>query len=303
MWSRGLLLLTVAPLAALHVLPRSAALGRAGASCSHGGATWVTMQFGAEGGDEGAGAASEWLSGDAGGAVDDADGDGSTAWGSGSWSEETSDGEAPAADWLSSVTSPAPITRSRPIETIKVGRVQTPYKRRNGYHVEVAVQHSSAEESIHRLWFGFEVLDDVAKHGGRRDRYDVDVERFGEEVVRYLQQHGVDLADPDWGMDDDAVPFSTQHLPVRTLYHYYPDLAEHLSHVCLKDEGYAGEPEVAPAMSGDDFDVPMVLDRPFIATDEPLTPSIDALKEAVERGFGPFDGEVASEVAEEVEAS
>ena len=59
----------------------------------------------------------------------------------------------------SKAAAPEPAKRTKPIETIKVGLVQTPYKRRNGYHVEVAVQHAHREESIHRLWFGFEVLD------------------------------------------------------------------------------------------------------------------------------------------------
>ena len=214
---------------------------------------------------------------------DTAAGDG--AWAGSSWAEEgqaMSGDDAPAADWLSAA-APEPAKRTKPIETIKVGLVQTPYKRRNGYHVEVAVQHASREESIHRLWFGFEVLDDVAKLRGG-DRFDVNVEQFGEAVVTFLQQRGVDLADEDWGMQDDSIPFSTQHLPMRTLFEYYPDLPEALAEACLAT--LHPKPEDAPRpMSGADFDVPIVLDRPFIDRGEQLRSSRDALQAAVDRGF------------------
>eukprot|EP00322_Chrysochromulina_rotalis_P007651 CAMPEP_0115858606 /NCGR_PEP_ID=MMETSP0287-20121206/16186_1 /TAXON_ID=412157 /ORGANISM="Chrysochromulina rotalis, Strain UIO044" /LENGTH=277 /DNA_ID=CAMNT_0003312879 /DNA_START=75 /DNA_END=908 /DNA_ORIENTATION=+ len=217
-------------------------------------------------------------------ASDAAEGDESAWGGSSSWDagegNALGDG-APAADWLSAA-APAPKRRSRPIETVKVGIIQTPYKRRNGYHAEVAVQHAGAEESIHRLWFGFEVLDDVATLRGG-DRYDMDVERFCEAVVGYLQQQGVDLADPDWGMQDDSIPFSTQHLPMRTLLDYYPDLSEVLVAAAMKD--IQPEEVELPPMAGSDFEVPLVLDRPFIDKGDPLASSREALQAAVDRGF------------------
>lgn len=129
---------------------------------------------------------------------------------------------------------PEPVREGRPIETIKVGLVSGPYKRRRGYHTEVAVQHPGAPETIHRLWFGHEVLGDVARLRGREEQ-DLDVNEFSEAVVRFLQERGVDLADPDWGMQDDEIPFSVQHLPLRTLFSYYEDLPRHLANTLLPD--------------------------------------------------------------------
>ena len=52
--------------------------------------------------------------------------------------------------------------------------------------------------------------------------------------MRFLQERGVDLADPDWGMQDDNIPFSTQHLPLRTLFAYYgEELVEYLASATL----------------------------------------------------------------------
>ena len=141
-------------------------------------------------------------------------------------------GDAPATDWLMATTESTKKRRTKPIETVNVGVVKTAFKRRNGYYVEVAVQHAGAVETIHRLWFGFEVIADVAKLRGRAD-WEIDVERFGEAVVSYLQRAGVDLADPDWALDDDTVPFSSEHLPLRTLFDYYPDLMQALADECL----------------------------------------------------------------------
>ena len=119
-----------------------------------------------------------------------------------------------------------------PIETIKVGIVTGPYKRRNGYHAEVAVQHPGASETIHRLWFGFEVIKDVAALRGYEEA-DIDVDRFGEAVLAFLQQRGVDLADPDWGMQDDDIPFSVEYLPMRSVFSYYPDMPDSLADTLL----------------------------------------------------------------------
>lgn len=131
------------------------------------------------------------------------------------------------------------------IETYKVGIVSGPYKRRRGIHAEVLVAHPEAglPDSMHRLWFGFEVLDDVARLRGFSGR-EVDIERFSEAVVEFLQQQGVDLSDPDWGMDDDSVPFSVEHLPLRTLFAYYEELPQHLADVVLGD--YVPPPPAIP---------------------------------------------------------
>ena len=123
---------------------------------------------------------------------------------------------------------------TRPIETITVGRVSGPFKRRRGYHAEVAVQHPGRSSTTHRLWFAHEVLQDVAKLRGARERH-VDVHEFAEATVRYLQEQGVDLADPDWGMEDDNIPFSTEHLPLRTLFDYYAELPEYLAAATLQN--------------------------------------------------------------------
>lgn len=240
-------------------------------------------------------AAKESISdGDAWGGEDDG------SWAGSSWAEaEAADIDGPAADdWLSAVAARAPVRRTKPIETIKVGRLETPYKRRNGYHVEVAVQHTGTEETIHRLWFGFEVLDDVATLRGR-ERHDVDVKGFGEAVIGYLQQQGVDLADEDWGMQDDSIPFSVQQLPMRTLFEYYPNMPAALAETCLAHlDGQAEEEEEPRPLSGDDFDVPLLLDRPFIDKGEAARSSREELQAAVDRGFGVFSSPAESEEQE-----
>lgn len=144
----------------------------------------------------------------------------------------------------SPLSAPARRT-SKPIETFKVGIVSGPYKRRRGIHAEVLAAHPDAgmPDSMHRLWFGHEVLDDVAKLRGYTG-LQVDIERFAEAVVEFLQQKGVDLSDPDWGMQDDDIPFSVEHLPLRTLFAYYEELPQHLADVLFAD--YAPPPPEAP---------------------------------------------------------
>ena len=64
----------------------------------------------------------------------------------------------PSAAWLSPATAapPEPPRPLRPIETTKVGIIDTPYQRRNGYHVEVTVQHPDVSPTKHRLWVSHE---------------------------------------------------------------------------------------------------------------------------------------------------
>eukprot|EP00908_Phaeocystis_cordata_P024381 Transcript_6841.p1 GENE.Transcript_6841~~Transcript_6841.p1 ORF type:complete len:464 (+),score=31.44 Transcript_6841:619-2010(+) len=127
----------------------------------------------------------------------------------------------------------------RPIEATTVGMVTGPFQRRNGYHVEVLVQHEGAgRESLHHLFVSNEVLIETAALKGR-EQWDLEVGPFAEAVVSYLQQQGVELDDPDWGMQDDSVPYSHEHVTVRTLFNYYPDLKDHLAESLI--------PEVGPA--------------------------------------------------------
>lgn len=136
------------------------------------------------------------------------------------------------------------------IVTTNIGMIMTQFKRRNGVHTEVTVQHPDREPTVHRLWFGFEVLDDIAKvredpiKSGRQGRVAIDISRFSEAVVAFLEKKGVDLADPDWGMLDDSIPFSNEFLPMRTLMEYYPDLPEAVVDACLTPEPEPQEPVV-----------------------------------------------------------
>ena len=159
--------------------------------------------------------------------------------------DETIDGAAAQQRWDDSsfadggwaASEPLTVTSTRreptkPIETVTVGVVSGPYKRRRGYHAEVMVQHAGQSASMHRLWFAHEVLQDVARLRNALEHH-IDVEEFAEATVRFLQEQGVDLADPDWGLDDDSIPFSTEHLPLRTLFAHYPQLPEYLAEVTL----------------------------------------------------------------------
>ena len=143
-----------------------------------------------------------------------------------------------ASSETSLATAAEPPREMKPIETVKLGLVSGPYKRRNGWYVEVAVQHPGAGESMHRLWFGHEVLRDVARLKNCQ-KEQLDVELFAEAVVRFLQEEGVALADPDWGMDDDLIPFSVEHLPLRTLFSYYEQLPQYLADALLSDVVYS----------------------------------------------------------------
>ncbi|EOD11767.1 hypothetical protein EMIHUDRAFT_120241 [Emiliania huxleyi CCMP1516] len=170
------------------------------------------------------------------------------------------------AAWMSPAASAEPERARRPIETVKVGRVSGPYVRRNGYHVEVRVQHPAgddravAEETAHTLWISHQVLDETALLRGAEEQ-DLSVEAVAEEadallprrrrtrrerdvcpipapppspqVLSFLASRGIDLSDGDWALDDPDVPFSTQHASLRTLTDYYPDLKEHLAEKLL----------------------------------------------------------------------
>jgi hypothetical protein len=160
----------------------------------------------------------------------------------GGWDDTWQDSDDPASSWLSPTptTAPAPPPAPRrPIEATTVGMVTGPFQRRNGYHVEVLVQHEGAgRESLHHLFVSNEVLIETAALKGR-EQWDLEVGPFAEAVVSYLQQQGVELDDPDWGMQDDSVPYSHEHVTVRTLFNYYPDLKDHLAESLI--------PEVGPA--------------------------------------------------------
>ena len=110
-------------------------------------------------------------------------------------------------------------------------------KRRNGYHVEVQVLHKGRSlTSLHRLWVSHETLMEVAKLKGREE-CDLEVGEVAEAVFAYLQAHDVDLADPDWGLQDDRIPYSHEHSALRTLFNYYDSLKEHLA-----EHFFPGEP-------------------------------------------------------------
>lgn len=157
----------------------------------------------------------------------------SAAWdsdGSGSFTDDPGE-----IDWLLAAEPPPPRPRKE-IETTDVGLVSGPFRRRNGWHLEVRMQHDGERgESVHRLWASHEMVLEIGKLRSDPDEpfpnEAVRIEALGEEVLRYLVSKGVDLADPEWAMDDESVPFSTEYAAVRTLTNYYPDLKQHLAEV------------------------------------------------------------------------
>ncbi|KAL1526938.1 hypothetical protein AB1Y20_015629 [Prymnesium parvum] len=164
---------------------------------------------------------------------------GDSSWGeasaAGSWGEDEEESSL-TTDWLSPAATPEAAPVRREIECTNVGIIATPFKRRNGIVAEVTVQHKEAAATVVTLWFANEVLVDVA---GLREREAIELahEPFAEEVVRYLRDvRGVDFADPDWGLGDDDVPFTTQYVIVRKCLSLYPDLAEHLAATLLPAE-------------------------------------------------------------------
>ena len=145
----------------------------------------------------------------------------------------------PTSSWLSPVAKSAPAPPPpprRPIEAVKVGLVSGPLKRRNGYHVEIQVLHKGRSlTSSHRLWVSHETLCEVAALKGREE-CDLQVGEVAEAVFAYLQAHDVDLADPDWGLQDDRIPYSHEHSALRTLFNYYDGLKEHLAELFFPGE-------------------------------------------------------------------
>ena len=107
--------------------------------------------------------------------------------------------------------------------------VTGPFMRRNGYHVEVRVQHTQPKrESVHRLFVSNEVLIETARLKGY-EQWDLPLGPFAEAMISYLQQQGVTLEDPDWGMQDETIPYSHEQVTARVLYGYYPDLKDRKS--------------------------------------------------------------------------
>jgi hypothetical protein len=74
-----------------------------------------------------------------------------------SWATDEDSGVQEAA-WMAP-TLAVPDRPRRPIEAVKIGRVCGPYTRRNGYHVDVRVQHKNATvgETQHTLWISHQV--------------------------------------------------------------------------------------------------------------------------------------------------
>ena len=104
-----------------------------------------------------------------------------------SWSEEDGD---PASSWLQpkSAQSPPPAPR-RPIEAVTVGMVTGPFARRNGYHVEVRVQHTQPKrESVHRLFVSNEVLIETARLKGY-EQWDLPVRRPVHRSTMHVCPH------------------------------------------------------------------------------------------------------------------
>ena len=44
---------------------------------------------------------------------------------------------------------------------------------------------------------------------------------------------GVELHEPDWGMQDENIPFSHEHVALRTLFNYYEGIKDHLADALL----------------------------------------------------------------------
>ncbi len=162
--------------------------------------------------------------------------------------DDADDDETP--DWLAE--TPPTASAPEPIETLKVGRVSGPFRRRNGYHVEVRVQHPSAEATTHRLWVAHETINEVgALRGTDEDDERLEISKFAVAVMDNLQKKGVNLADPNWALDDESVPFTSDFVPVRTLYNYYEEIREELALALMGpiapgNEPWDGTPPQAP---------------------------------------------------------
>jgi len=179
-------------------------------------------------------------------------------------------GEAAVEPTWMAPAAPEPSRPRRPIETVKIGRVSGPYIRRNGYHVDLRVQHKDAEvaETRHTLWIShqvrfffqhtapslatlrltasaaipLQVLDETSIMRGKHEE-DLPVSDFAEAVLAFLgSEGGVDLADEDWELDNPDIPFSSQHFSVRSLFFYYPQLKEHLATALLGPDTGAKRP-------------------------------------------------------------
>ena len=130
-----------------------------------------------------------------------------------SWSEEDGD---PASSWLQpkATQSPPPAPR-RPIEAVTVGMVTGPFARRNGYHVEVRVQHKRPKrESVHRLFVSNEVLIETARLKG--------YEQWDLPVRRRPVHRGTVHARPRSPCTDRPSPTPPPYLPATTCYKYAP---------------------------------------------------------------------------------
>jgi len=150
-----------------------------------------------------------------------------------SWNSDLAEtSEGGQQEWISRVAAPKRKALKR-IETTAVGMVDVHFARRNGFHAEVTVQHKKPKAAtVHRLWVSSNVMQEIAALRGKKE-HEIEIERVCEEIVEYLDENGVDLADPDWAMEDDSVPFSSDFFAARTLLNYYADLKQHLAEKLL----------------------------------------------------------------------
>ena len=160
----------------------------------------------------------------------------------GQWtSEEIDDQASEPPSWLAG-DDPLPEKQPGPIRVLKVGRVSGPFRRRNGYHVDVRVQHA-AGPTTHRMWVAHEVINEVgALRGTDEEDERLQIEKFAIAIINILQNKGVDLANPDWALEKEDVPFSSQFWSVRSLFNYYSDLPEELAFLLMGAIGPGNEP-------------------------------------------------------------
>ena len=99
--------------------------------------------------------------------AEEADGEEPGLWGSPAADEELSSEPA----WLSTAIQHEAEGPRQRIKAVKVGKVMGCFARRNGFHVEVVMQHELDEqlpksETTHRLWIADEVLIETARLRG-----------------------------------------------------------------------------------------------------------------------------------------
>lgn len=92
----------------------------------------------------------------------------------------------------------------------------------------VTLTHPDGQETIHNVKWGYFIHTMIAAVHNL-DEKTMDPTRIAEAIVLFVWEQGVDLADPDWGMEDAVIPFTSGLLSVREIMRIFRGVIEYIA--------------------------------------------------------------------------